>query len=164
MILAGRCAAAVLVAASGPALPQDAERGRTEYLERCAGCHGSDAKGGGPQRDKLKTKPIDLTVLAKRNHGTFDAAAVYQMIDGRNVRTSRHSTEMPIWGCRHKAPALPPAPTASKHRKLPNRVFSARKKREDELDSLLDLPCGSEDAIRERILSIVDYLGALQVK
>jgi hypothetical protein len=38
------------------------------------------------------------------------------------------------------------------------------RRRENELDSLLDLPCGSEQAIRERILSIVDYLSLLQVK
>jgi hypothetical protein len=38
------------------------------------------------------------------------------------------------------------------------------KRRESELDSLLDLPCGSEEAVRDRILSIVDYLGQLQTK
>ncbi len=38
------------------------------------------------------------------------------------------------------------------------------KPHEDELDSLLDLPCGSEDAVRERILSIVEYLNELQAK
>ncbi len=38
------------------------------------------------------------------------------------------------------------------------------KRRENELDSLLDLPCGSEEEVRERILSIVDYLNALQAK
>lgn len=37
-------------------------------------------------------------------------------------------------------------------------------KRENELDSLLDLPCGSEDAVRERILSVVEYLSRLQAK
>jgi hypothetical protein len=41
---------------------------------------------------------------------------------------------------------------------------SATKRRESELDSLLDLPCGSEEAARDRILSIVDYLSQLQVK
>ena len=38
------------------------------------------------------------------------------------------------------------------------------KGRESELNSLLDLPCGSEEAVRDRILSIVDYLSQLQVK
>ena len=41
---------------------------------------------------------------------------------------------------------------------------SAMKRRKTELDSPLDLPCGSEEAVRDRILSIVEYLGLLQVK
>jgi mono/diheme cytochrome c family protein len=134
-------------------------------MENCAGCHGDDAKGAGPLSAKLKVKPPDLTLLAKRNHGSFDSAAVYQMIDGRNARATHRGAEMPIWGCRHEPAAVPAPPALSKHhRKLPKRVVSAMKRRESELDSLLDLPCGSEDTVRERILSIVDYLSALQVK
>jgi hypothetical protein len=47
------------------------------------------------------------------------------------------------------------------HRKIPKRVVSAMKGREDELDSL---SCDSEEAVRDRILSIVDYLSELKVK
>jgi mono/diheme cytochrome c family protein len=78
------------------ARPQDADRGQIEFLLNCASCHGTDAKGSGPQSAKLHLKPVDLTVLAKRNHGRFDPGAVYQMIDGRNARLSHHSAEMPI--------------------------------------------------------------------
>jgi len=151
------------MAAIGGALAQDADKGQAEYMENCAGCHGADAKGSGPLSAKLKTKPTDLTLLAKRNHGSFDSAAVYQMIDGRNKR--HRGAEMPIWGCRHEPPAVPVLPAPSKnHRKIPKRVVSAMKRRESELDTLLDLPCGSEEAVRDRILSIVDYLSQLQVK
>jgi mono/diheme cytochrome c family protein len=164
-ISVGLCAAAFLI---GGALAQDPDKGQAEYVENCAGCHGADAKGAGPLSAKLKAKPADLTLLAKRNHGTFDSAAVYQMIDGRNTRATHRGAEMPIWGCRHKPAAVPAPPTPSTlskhHRKIPKRVVSAMKGRESELDSLLDLPCGSEEAVRERILSIVDYLGQLQVK
>jgi len=38
------------------------------------------------------------------------------------------------------------------------------KRRETELDSLLDLPCGSEETVRDRILAIVEYLNRLQAK
>jgi hypothetical protein len=87
------------------------------------------------------------------------------MIDGRNARRTHRGAEMPIWGCRHDPPAVPAPPTLSKHqRKIPKRVVSAMKRRETELDSLLDLPCGSEEAVRDRILSIVEYLSLLQVK
>ena len=164
-IWAALAAATILMAALVSARPDEADKGRTEYVENCAGCHGGDGKGAGPLSAKLKTKPTDLTVLAKRNHGNFDAAAVYQLIDGRNVRAAHHNAEMPIWGCRHEAPALPAsAALSTHHRKIPKRVISAMKGRESELDSLLDLPCGSEQAVRDRILSIVDYLSELQTK
>jgi mono/diheme cytochrome c family protein len=162
---AALAAAAMLMAAPVCARSQDADKGRTEYVDNCAGCHGADGKGGGPLSGKLKTKPTDLTLLAKRNHGSFDAAAVYQMIDGRNVRASHHNADMPIWGCRHDVPTLPaPKASSTHHGKIPKRVVSAMKKRESELDSLLDLPCGSEQAVRDRILSIVEYLSELQTK
>jgi hypothetical protein len=146
------------------ARPQDADRGQIEFLLNCAGCHGTDAKGSGPQSAKLHIKPVDLTLLAKRNHGRFDPGAVYQMIDGRNARLSHHSAEMPIWGCRHQTqlPTLP-ATTKRKH-KLPKRILSQMKPHENELDSLLDLPCDSEAAIRERLLAIVSYLSLVQEK
>jgi hypothetical protein len=146
------------------ARPQDADRGQIEFLLNCAGCHGTDAKGLGPQSAKLHPKPVDLTVLAKRNHGRFDPGAVYQMIDGRNARLSHHSAEMPIWGCRRQT-ALPdlPATTKRKH-KIPKRILSQMKGHENELDSLLDLPCDSEAAIRERLLAIVSYLSLIQEK
>ena len=166
-ISVGLCAAAISIAANGYVLAQAADKGQTEYMENCAGCHGADAKGAGPDSAKLKIKPADLTLLAKHNHGSFDTAAVYQMIDGRSTRPTHRGAEMPIWGCRHQSPAVavPPTPPLSKHhQKIPKRVVSAMKRRESELDSLLDLPCGSEEEVRDRILSIVDYLGQLQVK
>lgn len=164
-ISAGLWAAAILIAAAVCARAQNADKGQAEYMDNCAGCHGVDAKGAGPLTANLKTKPMDLTLLAKRNHGSFDAAAVYQMIDGRNTRPTHRGAEMPIWGCRHQTPAVSLPPAASKHhRKIPKRVVSALQRRESELDSLLDLPCGSEEAVRERILSVVDYLGRLQAK
>jgi hypothetical protein len=155
---------AAVIAAVPYARPQDADRGQIEFLLNCADCHGTDAKGSGPLSAKLHTKPADLTALAKRNHGLFDAGAVYQMIDGRNGRVSHHSAEMPIWGCRHQTP-LPtlPATTKRKH-KIPKRILSQMRRHENELDSLLDLPCDSEAAIRERLLAIVSYLSLLQGK
>ena len=158
------CAVAILMAAAVSTWPQGADKGQAEYMDNCAGCHGADAKGAGPLSVNLKIKPTDLTLLAKRNHGNFDAAAVYQMIDGRNTRPTHRGAEMPIWGCRHETPAVSLPPASKHHRKIPKRVVSALQRRQSELDSLLDLPCGSEDAVRERILSVVDYLNQLQAK
>jgi hypothetical protein len=144
--------------------PQDADRGQIEFLLNCAGCHGTDAKGSGPQSAKLHIKPADLTVLAKRNHGRFDPGAVYQMIDGRNPRLSHHSADMPIWGCRHQTPLPDISATTKRKHKIPKRILSQMKGHENELDSLLDLPCDSEAAIRERLLAIVSYLSLVQEK
>jgi len=121
-ISVGLCAAAFLTAAIGCALAQDtdkqdADKGQTEYMENCAGCHGADARGAGPLSAKLKTKPADLTLLAKRNHGSFDTTAVYQMIDGRSARPTHRGAEMPIWGCRHDPPAVPAPPALSTHQR-----------------------------------------------
>ena len=161
---AGLFAAALLIGAVVGARSEDIEPGKTAYVENCAGCHGADGKGSGPQAASLKIKPGDLTLLAKRNHGLYDTTAVYQSIDGRNGRRGHRNSEMPIWGCRHNSPPVQVPVTAKPHQKLPKRVVSALKKHETEFDSLLDLPCGSEEAVRSRILSIVEYLGLLQAK
>jgi mono/diheme cytochrome c family protein len=146
------------------ARPQDADRGQIEFLLNCASCHGTDAKGSGADTAKLHLKPVDLTLLAKQNHGRFDPGAVYQMIDGRNSRLSHHSSAMPIWGCRHQRPLIALPATANRKQKIPKRILSQMKPHEDELDSLLDLPCDSEVATRERLLAIVSYLSLVQGK
>ena len=75
-----------------------------------------------------------------------------------------HSAEMPIWGCLHQTP-LPTLPATAKRKpKIPKRIISQMKRHDTELDSLLDLPCDSEAAIRERLLAIVGYLSLLQEK
>ncbi len=75
--------------------------GKMQYQSSCAACHGIDAKGDGPVSKELKTRPADLTVLAKNNSGVFPYDRVYQMIDGRNTTVASHGTrEMPVWGYR----------------------------------------------------------------
>jgi hypothetical protein len=122
--------------------------GKAEYRSRCAECHGLDGKGKGPLSQTLKTKPIDLTQLARRNRGTFSPTAVYDMIDGRKAARTHRISDMPIWGCRQ----MPPPD----RRNRDNAV--------QPIDSLLDLSCDPEPVIRSRILSIVDYLKSIQAK
>ena len=143
---------------------QDADKGRAQFLEKCATCHGADAKGSGPLAAKLKIKPADLTTLVKRNNGVFDPAAVYQMIDGRDVRLNHHSNDMPIWGCRHGSESTPPTLAEGPIRKRGNRFAARNNKHEPSSGVLLDLPCGSEVDIRDRISSIVEYLSLIQEK
>ena len=60
-----------LVGFGACALAQDIDVGKAEYRSSCAPCHGIDAKGDGSVADSLKTRPTDLTALAKNNNGVF---------------------------------------------------------------------------------------------
>jgi mono/diheme cytochrome c family protein len=121
---------------------QDTDVGKTEYEASCAACHGTDAKGNGPISKELKTRPTDLTVLAKNNNGVFPYKMVYEMIDGRNSTISSHGTrEMPIWGYRY----------------TPLKLRSA--------EEYIYLPPANREAfIYTRIMAIIDYLNRVQAK
>ena len=127
---------------------QEVEIGRATYLENCAACHGADGSGGGEQGSRLKAKPADLTLLARRKGGVFSSTAVYAAIDGRKTLRAHRDSGMPIWGCRHDPPA-------------DARTKSSRQK---SFDSFFDLPCDSEPVIRERIRAVVHYLSLIQKK
>jgi mono/diheme cytochrome c family protein len=60
---------------------QQPDIGKTEYQSGCAACHGVDGKGAGPVADALKTKPTDLTMIAKKNNGVFPFGRIYDIID-----------------------------------------------------------------------------------
>jgi mono/diheme cytochrome c family protein len=97
--------AAMIFGFSTHASAQRTDVGKTEYQSSCAACHGVNAKGNGPVGKELKTRPADLTVLAKNNNGVFPYDTVYRMIDGRNTTVGSHGTrEMPIWGYRFGPP------------------------------------------------------------
>ncbi len=76
---------------------------RQRYGERlfgayCAACHGADAHGEGPAAAALATPPADLTWIAARRGGRFDAAEVAAYIDGRNELVAHGRGDMPVWG------------------------------------------------------------------
>ena len=126
---------------------QDLDQGRTEFLSKCAACHGADAKGAGPMASKLKRKPADLTALAKNNNDVFPTDAIAAIVDGRGAISHRR-LEMPIWGCRQ---GPPPGPRRKAYQPKP-------------IESLLDMPCDPEEVIKKRIRAIVEYLGQIQEK
>jgi mono/diheme cytochrome c family protein len=92
--------AAVVVAFAPCTWAQDRDFGKMAYLSSCAECHGDDGKGNGPLAAKLKSKPIDLTTLAKNNGGVFPEQKMYEVIDGRRVVAAHGTREMPAWGDR----------------------------------------------------------------
>jgi len=103
----GRVALALIVAAlsvhrtaSGADGPVDGAR---EYRTYCAVCHGVDGRGGGPMADRLTRPPTDLTLLARKNGGSFPETVVYQIVDGRRIVVFHGPREMPVWGDRFRA-------------------------------------------------------------
>ena len=138
--------AAILFLTNVVVQAQHLDQGRTEFLSKCAGCHGADAKGAGPMASKLKRTPADLTTLAKNNNDVFPTDAIAAIVDGRGAISHRR-LEMPIWGCRQ---GPPPGPRRSYQPKP--------------IESLLDMSCDPEEVIKKRIRAIVEYLGRIQEK
>lgn len=71
--------------------------GQKAYLENCASCHGTDAKGAGSFGRNLFVVPPDLTNLSIDNGGTFPRDRVMSIIDGLN-RDPHFSRAMPEFG------------------------------------------------------------------
>lgn len=101
--------AAALVAAAGlraqtavPAAPQvldDSLVGADSFARYCAACHGTSGRGDGPVAGALRTRPADLTTLARRNGGGYPRERVRETVLGTGRMLTAHgTTEMPIWG------------------------------------------------------------------
>jgi hypothetical protein len=161
--------ASIVLGLSESIRAQDLDTGRIEFLSRCATCHGVDGKGDGPHGIKLKTKPPNLTTLAKRNKGVFPQRAVHDAVDGRKTTRSHRISEMPIWGCRHAPPprvAQKPAGKRIGRDKKKGSLSKQQKERwlQNRPTAILDLACDPESVIRARVLAVVDYLGRIQEK
>lgn len=93
---------ALLVGCTGSAGPPPpaatAQAGSAWFGAYCASCHGASARGDGPVADALDPRPADLTAIASRNGGRFDAEAVAAYIDGRTWIEPHGSSAMPVWG------------------------------------------------------------------
>lgn len=71
--------------------------GRKTFMQYCATCHGTDAKGNGPTAKTLKKAPADLTRIEKQD-GKFPAARIQRVISGDDMLESHGSRDMPVWG------------------------------------------------------------------
>lgn len=132
-------AIAMTIASSGATTAVAADKldlGKYEYDNNCVACHGNNLKGGA-YVDFLKVTPPDLTLLSKKNGGTFPLERVYSVIDGRQQVTAHGPRDMPIWG---------------KDYQIKAGEFYA--------DSYYD----PEAFIRGRILALIDYLNRMQAK
>jgi mono/diheme cytochrome c family protein len=95
----GAVAAPATPAASQSKPPDKAAQfdGAQLFRANCASCHGTSAQGDGPVAPLLRNRPSDLTQIAILNGGTFPAARIQRVIDGRDVG-SHGAPEMPVWG------------------------------------------------------------------
>ena len=93
-------------AISGPASAQQAPQilieslaGRDSFQQYCAPCHGTSGKGDGPVASALRSRPSDLTTLARQGGGAFPGERVRNFVTGTGRTPAAHgTTEMPIWG------------------------------------------------------------------
>ena len=72
--------------------------GKEMFNAYCASCHGTNAKGDGPAAAALKSKPADLTALAKGNGGKFPEDHVMSILRGQATVTAHGNRDMPVWG------------------------------------------------------------------
>src|SRR4249920_2603089 len=62
--------------------PPDSLVGSVSFDLYCASCHGRSGEGNGTVARSLRTAHADLTLLARRNGGTFPRERVTASIDG----------------------------------------------------------------------------------
>jgi mono/diheme cytochrome c family protein len=136
--------AGLTVEFAGAAEAEEPDIGKAEFQSSCASCHGTDGKGKGPVSEQLKTRPADLTILAKNNNGVFPTNAVYETIDGSKTIPAHGIREMPIWGERFN-PIF----------NLPHSVDPSYWKKAGPEQS-------PEVVVRKRILTVIDYLRRIQ--
>jgi len=89
---------APVLAAAGAQAPVAGVSGASTFGVYCASCHGSSAKGDGPLASVLRSRPADLTLIAKRNGGSFPTEQVARIIDGRRQVKGHGGGDMPVWG------------------------------------------------------------------
>ena len=84
------------------ALAETDSIGKLEFQKNCAACHGIDGTGAGaPFMESLKKSPPDLTMISKRNGGTFPYKQVFTWIQDPAGTRSHGSADMPVWGDRY---------------------------------------------------------------
>lgn len=123
------------IGATASAQKEKVDVGRQEFEVHCAGCHGMDAGGKGPNASSLKVAPPDLTSIARQNAGAFPMDRIMAVIDGRTEIKSHGARDMPVWG----------------------EVYAARA-----AEHFPSSPYDQEAFIRGRVLILLDYLMRIQ--
>ena len=72
--------------------------GKVMYQSYCAPCHGVDGRGNGPAASAMKTQPVDLTQLARKNHGKYPENHIVSVLQFGSTLPAHGSAAMPVWG------------------------------------------------------------------
>lgn len=124
--------ALIACAMTAACLPPEPQTGQAAFMESCAGCHGSDARGAGVAGQTLDKIPPDLTGLSARNGGIFPRDAVMSTIDGL-TRRPHFSPDMPEFGAGDLGDTV-----------------------------IVENPDGTGTPVPERLLALAEYLESLQ--
>jgi mono/diheme cytochrome c family protein len=117
-----------------PAKGISVDLGERDFRTYCAACHGVGGRGDGTIAEFLTIAAPDLTRLTKLNAGQFPRERVTEIIDGRAEVKVHGGRDMPVWGDWFDQEAI-----------------STDTDRETR-----------EIIVRERIESLVNYIGTLQ--
>lgn len=77
-----------------PVKHTDPTSGQQMYSSYCSPCHGADGRGNGSISGQLKSRPTDLTSLARTHNGKFPEQHVLAVL---RFGTEPHSGQMPVW-------------------------------------------------------------------
>lgn len=78
--------------------PTRANNGKQMFVSYCAPCHAVDGRGQGPVAPALQTRPTDLTMLSRNNHGEYPEDHVVAVLRFGVENPAHGSKQMPIWG------------------------------------------------------------------
>jgi mono/diheme cytochrome c family protein len=81
-----------------PPLAPESLVGSESFDLYCASCHGRQGRGDGPTAAALRTRPADLTGLARNNRGTFPRERVLALLEGSSRSAAHGTSDMPVWG------------------------------------------------------------------
>ena len=85
------------VSTSAQEKPPREDAGAHLYREFCSSCHGDRGTGDGPVSETLRRRPTDLTLLARRNGGTFPRRDVLAVVEATKPVPDHPGPAMPNW-------------------------------------------------------------------
>lgn len=95
-------AAAILLSLPVAVMAEMDSIGKLEFQKNCAACHGMDGTGrNAPFLDFMRKSPPDLTMIAKRNGGTYPYKQVFTLIQDPAGNRAHGTADMPVWGERY---------------------------------------------------------------